>query len=204
MNKFKYYREQSLLWRYYNSMLKKFLIILFILFSLGMFFVLKNNEVNTYDIFFTKFIRNIKSENYIKAFSELYPLIRQNNKEAFLLIAEVYQSNSYGIEMDLIKSRIWNERYRIGSYDTGILEYNQYHYFMKKGDLGMASVFLQKSAEKGNKNAIYILKNKEFINKNNLYLDIKWSKYWEQFDYDELYPFCRKIKECSDDILNDK
>ncbi|MDG6894309.1 hypothetical protein [Volucribacter amazonae] len=178
-------------------MLKKFLILLFVIFPLGMFVISKNNEVNTYDIFFNKFIYNIKSHNYIKAFNEFYPLIRQNNKEAFSLIAEVYQSNSYGIEMDLIKSKIWNERYRVGSFDTGVLEYNQYHHFLKKGDLSMASVFLQKSAEKGNKNAIDILKNKDFINKNSLYVDIRWSKYWEQFDYDELYPFCMKIKECS-------
>jgi len=44
------------------------------------------------------------------------------------------------------------------------------------------------------KEAIDILKNDQLLAQNNLIVDKKWSNYWKNFNYDDLYPFEKEIK----------
>lgn len=59
----------------------------------------------------------------------------------------------------------------------------------------MASVFLQREAEIGNKDVIFTLKDDKYLQENHLAVDPNWKKYWKDFDYDNLYPFCLEIEE---------
>lgn len=59
----------------------------------------------------------------------------------------------------------------------------------------MASVFLQREAEIGNKDVIFTLKDDKYPQENHLAVDPNWKKYWKDFDYDNLYPFCLEIEE---------
>ena len=148
------------------------------------------NEKTPYDQFL---IASGKRGDYLKAFTILYPLVLKKDPKAMELVSESYQYAS-GVERDLVKANIWLERSKQLGFHTGVEEFEQYKVFLKKKDYGMASVFLERAAEKGNKEAIDILKNDQLLAQNNLIVDKRWSNYWKNFNYEDLYPFEREIK----------
>lgn len=68
----------------------------------------------------------------------------------------------------------------------------------------MASVFLQREAKIGNKDAIFTLKDDKYLQENHLAVDPDWKKYWKDFDYDNLYPFCLEIEECKNGLIKNQ
>lgn len=177
--------------------------VFFLLFIVGVCFIgyieyVYRKSIKT-DVY-TEFLTDIKFEEYDNAYKKLYPLIVQKDKKAINLISRAYLGD-YGIDMDIIKSNIWKEREGVCLYcETGFKEFKQYQVFLNKKDHGMASVFLQKSAEQGNEQAIMILKDEKFLVQNNLSVEPNWKKYWQDFDYDNLYPYCQKIEACRKDV----
>lgn len=162
-------------------------------------FVYKNTSLDKEKIY-NLFISNIKDENFLEAYNYLYPLILTLDTETFRLMYEVYATGKYGLEADLIKANIWKEREKCLCFDTGKIEYNEYLFFLKKQNYEQASIFLQKAAEKGNENAIFLLKNNNYLEKNYLNIEPNWKHYWHHFYYDNLYPFCQDIEECRNDV----
>ncbi len=179
--------------------LKLIALFLLVISLMLLIFILTSNEDKTKnEKLYHDFIAKIKSNEYVEGFQLLYPLVKaEHDPIAMQWISRAYLG-SYGIDMDMIKANIWAERSKVCYHcETGTTEYNQYEQFLKNKEYGMASVFLQKSAEKGNKHAIDTLQNKEFLIKNKLTIDENWVTYWDNFDYDNLYPFEKEIRKRS-------
>lgn len=183
--------------------MKKLVVFLIIILSVFYIFFYKKTYLDKEKIY-NSFITNIKDENFFEAYNYLYPLILTRDAETFRLIHEVYTTGKYGLEADLIKAKIWKEREMCLCFDTGEIEYNEYLFFSKKQNYEQTATFLQKSAEKGNKKAILLLKDNNFLEKNHLNIDPNWKQYWHNFDYDNLYPYCQEIEACRKDVERDK
>ena len=183
---------------------KKILFILsIIVITLTIIFLIKDyeykrkkNEEKPY----TSFISLIKSGDYLKAYTDLYPLILKHDVQAMELIGDAY-NEGYGIEIDLIKAKMWYEKSQNMGRDGGELEYNQAIFFLKINDSGMATEFLQKSAERGCRDAIEKIKDEEFIKLNKLNINPNWKKYWGRFKFEELYPYSNKIERSNQNLL---
>lgn len=182
--------------------MKKFGVFLIILICLVLTFSL--NKEKQEEAIYQDFVSKIKGMEYIEGYKILYKLSVQRDKKALLYISRAYLGD-YGIDMDIVKSNIWKERSNVCLYcETGHNEFSQFQVFLDKKDYGMASVFLQKAAELGSEKAIKILKDVQFLEKNNLDIEPKWKKYWQNFDYDNLYPFCQEIEACRNDLDKEK
>lgn len=172
--------------------LKKISLIVILVFigfgSLIIFYKYKNRDTP-----YSKYLAATKGIDPVKAYKILYPLVLEKDEKAMELIAESY-TYAIGIDRDLVKANIWLERSKTRSFETGNEEFFQYKDFMQKHDFGMASIFLQKAAEKGNKDAIMTLKNDRFLMENKLVVDYRWKTYWKNFDYDNLYPFAKEME----------
>ncbi len=152
----------------------------------------QENKINP---IYNDFEGAIKSENYLEAHKVIYPHVKNLEKEALKLVSESYLYG-LGVEKDLIKHSIWKARSECGCLETGREEYKKYQDYFQNKDYESASLFLIKSAEKGNAKAIEALKNNDFIEKSKLIIDRKSKKCWEGFDDNDLYPFCDEIDEC--------
>lgn len=179
--------------------MKKLIVCLIILLSVFNIFFYKKTYLDKEKIY-NSFISNIKDEKFFEAYNYLYPLILTLDTESFRLMHEIYTSGKYGVEADLIKAKIWKEREMCLCFDTGETEYNEYLFFSKKQNYEQAAIFLQKSAEQGNKDAINLLKNEKYLKENKLIVDPRWIKYWRDFDYENLYPYCQEIEACRKDV----
>lgn len=166
---------------------------LIIAFGLGIVFV-NSIFIKKEKSIHNKFLVSMKSNNNAcQAYFELYPLVMNKDSEAMKLVSDAY-SMGFGVPIDLIKSNIWLERSEYRQLNTGIKEFNQYQEFLSKKNFGMASIFLQQAAEKGNMQAISLLKDKKYIEENNLEINKNWAMYWDEFNYEELYPFKKEIE----------
>lgn len=173
-----------------------FLIIL-VIFIAGLIIRKKINEIQYRP--YKEYINLLKPEEYYLAYKNLYPLIRNRDDKAINFISDAYLSGD-GISKDLIKSNILRGIASTKSFNVGTSEYDQFKIFLDRENYGMASVFLQKSAEKGNKDAINLLKNEKYLKENKLIVDPRWIKYWRDFDYENLYPYCQEIEACRKDV----
>lgn len=172
-----------------------FIFMLFII-SIIVFFLIKDYQFKHRKIEekpYTDFVSLIKSGDYLEAYKNLYPLVLKNDPKAMKLIGDAYYEE-YGVERDLIKAKIWYQKSENMGRNGGGIEYSQAMVFLKIKDYGMASEFLQKSAELGNRDAIEKIKSEEFVKLNKLNIDPNWKEYWKRFDYEDLYPYSREIK----------
>lgn len=182
---------------------KLIFILIFFMFSIGVIFFIFFEvyyQVTKTNPIYNDFLVNIKREEYIKAHKIIYPLVLEMDKEALNLISDTYYYG-LGVRADIVKANIWKERSQCQCLDTGFTEYKKYDDYLKKGNSEFASVLLQEAAKKGSREAISILKNDEYIKKNRLAIEPNWKKYWIDFDYDNLYPFCQKIEECKNNLI---
>ncbi|QIO05883.1 hypothetical protein [Acinetobacter shaoyimingii] len=142
---------------------------------------------------YTKFVSLIKENKYPEAYGYLYPYVLKNDKKSMKLISKSYTyGKAYGVDIDLIKANIWQQRSELESFsELGKVEYNQFLFFLSINKPKMASFFLQKSAELGYKEAIYKIKDEKYVKLNEIIID----EYWKDFDYSDLYPYCHNIKE---------
>lgn len=168
------------------SILFILLCVILIFFGYRYYLYKSNLESNKPYVRFTSLI---KEGEYGKAYSYLYPFVEKNDEKAMQLIAHAYKNKGYGVDIDLIKSNIWEQRSKSHNYMLlGEVEYNQAENFLEKNKYNMASLYFQKSAELGYKEAILKLKDQNFIEKNRISVDRAWKEYWGDFDYDKLYP----------------
>lgn len=173
----------------------RFLLSLVLLCSGFLLYIEYYYQENKINPIYNDFEIKIKSGNYLEAHRMIYPQVRNLEKEALKLVSESYLYG-LGVEKDLIKHSIWKARSECGCLETGVEENKKYQDYLQNKDYESASLFLIKSAEKGNVNAINALKNNEFIEKSKLIIDRESKKYWEGFDDNDLYPFCDEIDEC--------
>lgn len=169
--------------------------MLFII-SIIVFFLIKDDQYKHRKIEekpYTDFVSLIKSGDYLEAYKNLYPLVLKSDPKALKLIGGAYYEE-YGVERDQIKAKIWYKKSENMGRDGGSVEYSQAMGFLKTKDYGMASEFLQKSAELGNRDAIEKIKNEEFVKLNKLNIDPNWKEYWKRFDYEDLYPYRKEMK----------
>lgn len=176
---------------------KKLLFIFCILFILFIMFLLikdyQYKHMKLEEKPYTNFVTLVKSGAYLEAYKNLYPLILKNDPQAMRLIGDAY-SEEYGVNIDLVKARMWYLKSKNMGRDGGELEYKQAMFFLKMKDYGMASEFLQKSAELGYRGAIEKIKNQEFMELNNLNVNPNWKMYWMNFNYQDLYPYHKEIE----------
>ncbi|OOF58860.1 hypothetical protein [Rodentibacter genomosp. 2] len=171
--------------------------------GIGIIFLEGHYQATKPNPIYNEFLAKIKMEDYFKAHKIIYPLVLEMDKEALKLISDTYYYG-LGVKADMTKANIWKERSECQCLDTGSNEYKKYNESLKKGDFKVASTLLQESAEKGNKEAIYFLKNDKYLQENKLIISPNWITYWKTFDYDNLYPFCSKIEECKNDLVINK
>lgn len=148
-------------------------------------------EQSAYSIFITS-LKGGNDKSACHAYFKLYPLVMNKDSEAMKLVSEAY-AVGFGVPMDLVKSNIWLERSQYHHFNTGSQEFQQFEVFLNQKNYGMASVFLQEAAKKGNKQAILILQNQQYMQENQLEVDKNWVEYWHAFVYDDLYPFQKEI-----------
>lgn len=182
------------------------LLLIFSFLGLGLIFCIyieiyyqRNKIEPIYNDFFVK----IKREDYLGAHKLIYPSVINLEEKALKLVSETYYYG-LGVNIDLVKANIWNERSKCQCLETGEEEYNEYMNLLHNKNYKIASDFLEKAAKKGNKRAINLLKNDKYLQENKLIIEPIWVNYWKNFDYDNLYPFYLEIEECKNGLIKNQ
>lgn len=175
---------------------KKAIIIIIIIIVPLRFFYYKYKEYK--DEPYMAFISAIKEgehdkKYYLTAYVNFHPLILNMDIKAMKWISRAYQGG-FGIEVDLIKANIWKKRSECGCFETGENEYRLHQEFLEDSDLENAKIFLLSAANNGNKSAIMDLKDNIYLDEHFLQISIEEMIYWENFEYDKLYPYIDEIK----------